>query len=101
MFDLHRALPRLLLLVLLQGCATTFDRVQAARTLDEARAALRGEAPTAITPYPPNAEAWYFGWQRCVLFVDGKKRLVRTMEETGVAFAKRGTVDCSPAELKE
>lgn len=82
--------------MLLSGCVTTFDRVATAKTLDEAKAALKGEAPTVINQHPPNAEAWYFGWQQCVLFVDGTQRYRRTITQTGVKASERATVDCSP-----
>lgn len=87
--------------MLLSGCVTTFDRVAAAKTLDEAKVALRGEAPTAINQHPPNAEAWYFGWQQCVLFVDGTQRWRKTVTQTGVKLSERATVDCSPEALEE
>lgn len=81
--------------MLLSGCVTTFERVKASKTLDAAKLALNGESPTAINPHPPNAEAWYFGWQQCVLFVEGKLRLAKTVKQTGVKVSERATVDCS------
>lgn len=87
--------------VIMSGCATTFERVVAVKTLDEAKAILGAEKPTAINEHPPNAESWYFGWQQCVLFIDGKQRLTKTVSQTGVARADLATVDCSLDAFKE
>lgn len=81
--------------MLLSGCATAFDRVTKVKTLDEAKTALEGAAPTVINQHPPNAEAWYFGWQHCVLFIDGVRRWSKSVSQTGVKASEAATVDCS------
>lgn len=85
----------LCVLMLLSGCATAYDRVMMVKTLEEAKTALQGAAPTVINQHPPNAEAWYFGWQRCVLFIDGIHRWSKSVEQTGVKASEAATVDCS------
>jgi hypothetical protein len=99
-----RPLP--LALVLLSGCATTpFAKVKEAKTIEAARALLDGYEPS-ITPYPPNAEAWYFGRNECVLFVDGKVRLSKSSETT-VTYSdgksrklyNQKQVACAPSQL--
>ncbi len=81
--------------MLLSGCATAYDRVTKVKTLEEAKVALQGSAPTVINQHPPNAEAWYFGWQHCVLFIDGVQRWSKSVEQTGVKASEAATVDCS------
>ena len=77
------------------GCATAYERVAATKSIAEAQQALGSERPTAVNPYPPRAEAWYFGWQHCVLFIDGKLRWSKSVTQTGVGFYEKDTVDCS------
>ncbi|MFZ5445244.1 MAG: hypothetical protein ACOZQL_34960 [Myxococcota bacterium] len=91
-------------LVLLGACATPYARVKDAKTIEQARALLGSYEPK-VTPYPPNAEAWYFGKNECVLFVDGALRLSKsssTQLEGGVAVRpdEQKQVLCAPSELK-
>ena len=81
---------------------SVFTRVSKARTLEQARLELRGEEPT-ITPYPPNAEAWYFGKNECVLFVDGVIRVTKTsakkQNDQSVPDWKQNQVLCTPSDV--
>ena len=89
------------------GCATPYAQVKKVHTIEEARALLGSYEPS-ITPYPPNAEAWYFGKSECVLFIDGKLRMSRDtrtedVDDNGVKKQrpawKQGQVICSPSEM--
>lgn len=101
---------RLLLLSfgLLTACATPFAQVSKAKTIEEARQLLGSYQPQ-VTQYPPNAEAWYFGNNECVLFVDGILRLGKSSQTTrqsvtnpAVALgARQEEVLCAPSVLKD
>ncbi|MGV3621805.1 MAG: hypothetical protein ACO1OB_13360 [Archangium sp.] len=84
------------------GCASVYDRVKATGSIEEGRAALQGYEP-AITPYPPNAEAWYFGRNECVLFVDGKLRVSKSSytkeDDQRVTAWEEKQVLCSPSDV--
>ena len=90
--------------VFVSSCGpSVFTRVSKAKTIEQARLELRGEAPT-ITSYPPNAEAWYFGKNECVLFVDGVVRVSKTSykkeDDQSVADWKQNQVVCTPSEVR-
>lgn len=95
-----RLLP--LAMLLLAACATPWARVKDAKTIEAARALLGGYEPQ-VTTYPPNAEAWYFGKNECVLFVDGALRLSKSSytSHDGVSAraAQQKQVLCAPSEL--
>lgn len=76
-----RGLP-LLLVLAVAGCAapSPFTRVKTASSIDDARAKLDGYEPK-VKHYGPNAEAWYFVNDDCVLFVDGQVRMTRAAAE--------------------
>jgi hypothetical protein len=91
--------------LLLAGCAASpWVKVKDAKTIEEARTLLGGTTPQ-VTPYPPNAEAWYFGKNECVLFVDGKLRFSKSSysvtDETPVRDAKQQQVLCTPSDVKD
>ena len=85
----------LAVVLVLTGCATAFERVSAVKTLPEAREALGRTQLVAVNQHSPTAESWYFDWQHCILFVGGRRRWTKSIEETGVKNAERKTVDCS------
>ncbi|MFT3711847.1 MAG: hypothetical protein QM817_29765 [Archangium sp.] len=91
--------------LLLTGCVSAFERVRQTDTIEQARRVLKGETPTSITKYPPNAEAWYFGKNQCVLFVDGKQREWRSSiteaEQGHVLPSEVQAVLCSPSGVKD
>ena len=94
----------LLLAVAWSGCAASpFAQVAKARTIEEARKLL-GDTRPMVTPYPPNAEAWYFGKNECVLFVDGKVRLSKSSYtqkgDNEVPASKEAQVLCAPSQIK-
>lgn len=96
--------PHLLPALLATACASPWASVKNAKTLDEARALLGGYQPSVET-YGPTTEAWYFGKNECVLFVDGRLRVSKssyTETESGrVASSKQQQVVCSPMDVKD
>lgn len=101
------AVRTLLAVVVMLGSScgpSVYERVKNAHDLDTARSQLRGVEPS-ITKYPPNAEAWYFGKNECVLFIDGKVRLSRSSYtqrgDVAVASWRERQVLCSPSEVRE
>ncbi|MDP1826070.1 MAG: hypothetical protein Q8L48_22585 [Archangium sp.] len=95
-----------LALSLLAGCATPWLQVKDAKTIEEARKQLGSYTPS-VTPYPPNAEAWYFGKNECVLFIDGKVRFSKSSwhwtERDGVRINapahQQEQVLCAPSQM--
>jgi hypothetical protein len=91
-------------MALLAGCATPYAKVKTAKTIDEARSYL-GDYQPEVLPYPPNAEAWYFGRNECVLFIDGKLRMSKDTYSQRVSSTGReshlqpGQVLCSPSAM--
>lgn len=92
----------LLLMMVLTGCTSAFERVKKAHHIRAARDELNGYEPS-IVKLGPDAEAWYFGKTECVLFVNG--RLVQSKssrtEKTGdnVKPSEEEAVLCRPSEL--
>jgi len=91
--------------LLLAGCAASpWIKVKDAKTIEEARALLDGTTPQ-VTPYPPNAEAWYFGKNECVLFLDGKLRVSKSSQsvrgDNPVPDAKQQQVLCTPSDVRD
>lgn len=68
------------LVLLLASCATPYAQVKTAKTIEQARELLNGYEPS-VTRYSASVEAWYFGRNECVLFVDGQLRLSRDMHQ--------------------
>ena len=85
---------RFLALAALAGCVTPYERVKDLKTIEAARAELGRTQLVAINQFPPNGEAWYFDWQHCVLYVDGKFRMSMAITQTGKG--PKETVECSP-----
>lgn len=96
-----RFMRALVIAVFASSCVpSTYARVRQVSTIEQARQELRGEQPS-ITQYPPNAEAWYFGKNECVLFIDGvlrfSKSTFKTEDDQSVADWKQTQVVCSPS----
>jgi hypothetical protein len=94
------------LAVTLVSCSgAAFNRVKNARTLEEARAKLEGYTPE-VTHYGTEAEAWYFGSDACVLFVDGMLRTTQTTATwveggSGMQPGPKSRAFCAPSQMKE
>lgn len=56
------------------GCAHVFDRIQPGMSGAEVRSltGAEGVGPSQVVSYPPNAQAWYYGEDRCILLVDDR-----------------------------
>lgn len=72
-----------LLAVITTGCAHVFERIQPGMTSADVRALTEpeGVGPSEVVTYPPNAQAWYYGEDRCILLVDDRvvqKNLTKT-----------------------
>lgn len=61
-------------LLLASGCVHVFERIQPGMTSAEVRALTEpeGVGPSEVVTYPPNAQAWYYGEDRCILLVDDR-----------------------------
>lgn len=96
----------LVVAVMLIGCSgAAFNRVKDARTIEDARAKLDGYQPE-VTSYGPDAEAWYFGNEACVLFVNGMNRLTQstaTWVEGGARMqpGQKKRAFCAPSQLEK
>lgn len=56
------------------GCAHVFEKIQPGMSSGEVRALTEpeGVGPSEVVTYPPNAQAWYYGEDRCILLVDDR-----------------------------
>ncbi|MCC6337474.1 MAG: hypothetical protein IT380_26185 [Myxococcales bacterium] len=60
--------------LLAAGCSHVFTKIQPGMTSAEVRALTEpeGVGPSEVVTYPPNAQAWYYGEDRCILLVDDR-----------------------------
>jgi hypothetical protein len=54
------------------GCAHPFTRIQPGMNSTEVRGTTGDVAPTNVIPWGPGTQSWYYGGNRCVLFIDDK-----------------------------
>jgi hypothetical protein len=61
-------------LALAAGCAHPFTKIQPGMTSADVRSVTEpeGVGPSEVVTYPPNAQAWYYGEDRCILLVDDR-----------------------------
>lgn len=62
------------LVLVASGCVHVFERIQPGMTSADVRALTEpeGVGPSEVVSYPPNAQAWYYGEDRCILLVDDR-----------------------------
>lgn len=92
------------------GCAHPFVKIQPGMTVAEVRAVTVDRGPSDVRTWPqtPNAQAWYYGPDRCILVVDGivtQKAVTRTRAAGYVpglmSVSVRDPAQCAPMGVEQ